>query len=151
MADYEKIEYEDNCSDITTSIRDTQFAEGVNTIFDCRIQTLNLYQDNVAELVLQFRLQSCPDQLVDKYTFHSQQIHVIKDTKGVLFLDPWNDATVDLFADIYVDGHKKFTDNFKNKLGDLADDFDKNKPVVNDDNIKRIAWEVLQIYVANNS
>lgn len=150
MANYEKQEYDDDTSNIETGVRDVQLPDGINTIYDCRIQTLNLYADNIVELILQFRLQSYPDQLVDKYTFYSKQRHVIKDIDGAFFADPWNNNTIDLFADIYVDGHGKFTEQFKNKLGDLADNFGDNAPVVNDANIRRVASEILQIYKLRN-
>lgn len=147
MPNFEILEYSDNYSEIVKDIRDTQFTDGVNTVFDCSIETMQLYQDNIVELVLRYRLQSYPDQLIDKYTFYSQQRYVLKDINGAFFADPWNGNTIDLFANIYVDGHKQFTNEFKNKLVDSAIDFNKNEPIVDDENIKRIASEILQFYV----
>ncbi len=146
MGKFEELKYSDNCSEIVKEVRDRQLAAGINTIFACAIESIQLYQDNIVELILQFRLQSYPDQLIDKYTFYSQQRHLIKDIEGAIFADPWDDNTVDLFADIYSFGHKKFVDSFRNQLGELANDFNKNETVVNDENTRRIASEILQFY-----
>jgi hypothetical protein len=148
---YEELDYSDNCSEIIKETRDVQLAPGLNTIFDCLIESIQLFQDNIVELVLQFKLQSYPDQLIDKYTFYSQQIHVIKDTYGAFYLSPWDDNTIEVFTHIYIEGQKKFVDQFKTKLGEAANDFYKNEPVFYNENIRKIASQLLLLYAQKSN
>ena len=130
MEKHEGLDYSDTCSEIIKESKDVQLAPGLNTSFDCLIESIQLYQDNIVELLLQFRLQSYPGQLPDKYTFYSKQSHVIKDTYGAFYLDPWNDETIELFTHIYIEGHKKCT---KRSLTNSADVFTKITwwPIIN--------------------
>jgi hypothetical protein len=143
---YEELEYSHDCSEIIKGTRDVQLAPDVNTIFDCSIETIQLYQDNIVEILLRFRLQSYPELLLDKYTFLSQQRYVIKDTYGAFYINPWDNTTVELFAHIYVDGQKKFVNEFKSKLVEMSNDFYKNEPIVYNENTKRVASQILQFY-----
>ena len=146
MEKHEGLDYSDTCSEIIKESKDVQLAPGLNTSFDCLIESIQLYQDNIVELLLQFRLQSYPGQLPDKYTFYSKQSHVIKDTYGAFYLDPWNDETIELFTHIYIEGHKKFVEQFKMKLRETENDFYKNEAIFYNENVRSVASQILLMY-----
>ncbi|MEO8759930.1 MAG: hypothetical protein ABI388_02615, partial [Bacteroidia bacterium] len=104
MEKYEELEFDDTYSELIKGTRDAQLAADLNTVFDCAIESIQLYQDNVVELLLRFKLQSYPEQLADKYTFHAEQRFVIKDNYGAFYANPFNDDTVELFAHLYIMG-----------------------------------------------
>jgi hypothetical protein len=146
MEKYEELEFDDSYSELIKGTKDTQLAPGVNTVFDCAIETIQLYQDNVVELLLRFRLQAYPGQLPDKYTFHAEQRFVIKDTYGAFYANPFNDDMVELFAHLYIAGLEKFVNQFKLKLSEAGTNFYKNEPIVYDEHTKGIALKLLQFY-----
>lgn|GEM_PF-6697552 len=146
MDKYEAFDYSETCSEIVKETRDVELAPGLNTAFDCLVESVQIFQDNIVEIVLQFRLQTYPDTLTDKYTFYTEQVHVIKDTYGAFYVTPWNDDTIELFTHIYIDGHKKFVEQFKLKLGAAANDIYKNEPVSYNGHIKKIASQLLMQY-----
>lgn len=143
---YNELEYSESCSEVKKEIKDSQLAPGLNTIFNCSIQSLRIFQEKKVEIVLQFRLQAYPDQLIEKFTFHSQQILLIEDIGGAFYDDEWHDGTIELIATVYVVGLKKFIENFKTKIGQLGKNFHKNIPIIIDQNTRRIAKEILLNY-----
>ena len=151
MKKHEELEFDDTYSDLIKGTKVTQLAADLNTIFDCAIESIQLYQDNIVELLLRFRLQSYPQQLPDKYTFHAEQRFVIKDNYGAFYANPFNDSTIELFAHLYIKGLDKFVTQFKLKLSQAGTDFYKNQAVVYDEHTQGVAFKLLQFYYLKTS